>query len=184
MRNFPCPFVIARLALSAFAFLSVGCPENRRDAHCSPDEASIETSEDCIYSGLGKGPKVVEDVCPAEDGDMPTVCPSFAEVLEILVDPKRGDCANAGCHGVEETAALGIFLPADSASTFYATLTDTSASVGKVYVDKTEPANSWIICNLLGEPGGGFPMPPAAGLPNPDDALIVRNWILCGAENN
>jgi hypothetical protein len=176
--------IASMVALSA-------CVENRRDAHCTPDEASIESSEDCIYSGLGKGPAVVEDDCPPVEGTVPANCPTFDDVLAVLVDPKRGDCSNVGCHGDASNPAVGIYLPADNASAFYESLTSTSASVGRLYVtpddqgtDVNEALDSWIVCNLLGDPGGGFPMPVASGLPNPADAEVIKNWILCGAKKN
>jgi len=161
------------------AFVLAACITNdRRDAHCSPT-----TDDDrCIYAGEGLGPKVDEEACPRVEGDAPSTCPSFDDVFTLFTDATRGGCVAGGCHGVEANAAVGIYLPSKDPDELYAALTAIEGSVGRPYLDADDPPASWLVCNLAGEPGGGFPMPVAAGLDDPADVALVRDWVLCGAE--
>jgi hypothetical protein len=167
----------------------VGCKNDARDAQCSPDEGDPSESSLCIYAGKGNGPLVGESACPPVEGDVPAECPSFYDVKEVLDHAEQGNCSWPGCHGgAALTAQNQIFLPLGDAQTFYESLVAEQGSVGRPYVvaddpetDENESLASWMVCNLLGQPGGGFPMPPPGGMPDPEDVEIVRDWILCGA---
>lgn len=177
--------VFASLLLPCLA----GCKNDARDARCTPDEADPTIHPRCIYAGEGNGPLVVESPCPPVEGDVPAACPSFYDVKEVLDHPQKGNCSWPGCHGgAALTAQNSIFLPLGDAQTYYESLLDAEGSVGRPYVvaddpdsDDNEALESWMVCNLLGHPGGGFPMPPPGGMPDPADVEIVRDWILCGA---
>ncbi len=166
---------------------SVGCSNNTRDSHCTPDETDPETT-DCIYAGNGEGPIVIEPACalaPVEE--LPEECPTFEEVYDVFVDPAKGNCTSAGCHGVEATAQDFIFFPSDPAE-FYDAMLKTEGSVGEPYLvrddpstDENEALSSWFACNIEGKVGGGFPMPPPSGLLG-DDLTLVKDWLQCGAE--
>ncbi|NUP13703.1 MAG: hypothetical protein HOW73_47310 [Polyangiaceae bacterium] len=173
---------------TCIAWAASGCPNDARDAKCTPDEPNRAANPDCIYAGTGKGPIIEEPACPAVEGDAPADCPSFYDVLDVLADPARGNCTSFGCHGAEVTAQTGIFLPVAEPAVFYENLLDAEGSVGRPYVVADDPdtaenesRDSWMVCNLLAEHGGGFPMPPPGGMPNPDDVGVVEDWILCGA---
>lgn len=175
--------VWAWVLLGAGAIAAGACITNdARDAHCTPSEPNPGARADCIYNGEGKGPQVVEEACPRVDGEAPATCPSFEDVYAILVDAERGGCTAGGCHGVEQTASVGIHISNKDPDDAYAALLEIEGSVGRPYVDADDPEASWIVCNLRGEPGGGFPMPVSYGLPDLADADVVRDWILCGAQ--
>ena len=71
----------------------------------------------------------------------------------------------------------------------YEVLSAQRGSVGRPYLkaddeatpDVNEALESWMYCNVLGLPGGGFPMPKPGGVHDPAAADAVRNFILCGA---
>jgi hypothetical protein len=183
MKSAPFSFLLVGLGVLAAA----SCANNTRDSHCTPDETDPETT-DCIYAGKGEGPLVSEAACAALVGEKPAVCPSFYEVLEVFNDPAKGNCSSTGCHGREENASDGIFLPLDDAERFYDELLGVRGSVGTPYVIADDPAtggneslSSWIHCNLHATPGGGFPMPPSSGLLLEADRKLVEDWLLCGA---
>lgn len=175
-------------SLLAAAASLVACSTNARDSHCSPDAPDRATDEGCIYAGTGKGPVVTETECPAVEGEVPDVCPTFYDVLDVLADPDRGNCTSLGCHGDPSNAQSDIYLPVADARVFYESLLDAEGTVGTPYVVEDDPAtganeslDSWMICNLNGERGGGFPMPPPHGMPDLADVDVVQDWILCGA---
>lgn len=180
-------FAVGGLALGVGS--SVGCTNDARDAKCTPDEPDRATSSDCIYAGDGKGPPFVDPECPAIEGEPPADCPSFYDVLDVLGDPARGNCTSLGCHGADVTAQSDIYLPIAEPDVFYAQLLEAHGTVGRPYVVRDDPdtpdneaRESWMTCNLVGEHGGGYPMPPPGGLPNVDDVDVVEDWLLCGAE--
>lgn len=177
----------AGLLLSGAALL-VACGKNQRDAHCSPDSPDRATDESCIYAGTGKGPVVVETDCPPVEGEVPDVCPTFYDVLDVFADPDRGNCTSLGCHGDAQNPQSRIYLPVADALEFYESLLDAEGTVDRPYVVEDDPntganesLDSWMICNLNGERGGGFPMPPPNGMPNLADVQVIEDWILCGA---
>lgn len=174
--------------LAAFLPFVLACGNDTKNATCTPDAPDRATSPDCIY---GDGARPLFDdgaACPAIEGEVPSECPSFYDVLDVLADPQRGNCTSLGCHGAETGAQTGVFLPVADPAVFYEELLDAEGSVGRPYVvadasgtPENESLDSWMVCNLLGEHGGGFPMPPPSGLPDPADVEIVRGWLLCGA---
>ncbi len=178
------PF-IALCAACVVAALLGGCPNARKDAHCSPDEASIAVSPDCIYAGNGMGPRFTEDACPAPAGKKPADCTkTYAAVIDLI----GTNCTQTACHGVATTASVGLYLDTGDPQGLYDVLTSETGSVGTPYVVADDPGTadnealgSWIQCNVVAAPGGGFPMPTWSGLPNPADAAVVDNWLLCGA---
>ncbi|MFO0546756.1 MAG: hypothetical protein U0271_00145 [Polyangiaceae bacterium] len=181
---------LALLALASLVAATVGaCTNDARDSHCTPDEPDRASNPDCLYGTSGKGPIVTEAECPAVEGDVPTVCPSFYDVLDVFADPARGNCTSFGCHGAPDNAALGIYLPVADPQAFYEELLDTTGSIGRPFVvadDAATPANealdSWMMCTLTGAPGGAVPMPKPGGLQAQADIDLVRDWLLCGAQ--
>lgn len=170
-----------RLAgLCVIAALCAACGNDVMDGQCTPDSPDITLDEDCPYQN-GRGPQVTETACPPITGECGGS--DWADVFSILTDQSvsGGNCSNSGCHGVEETAALGIFLPANDQIMFYETLLKTKGSIGRPYVDQNSPRTSWMACNVLGTRGGGFPMPKPSGLPNLADADTVIDWLRCEA---
>lgn len=181
--------LVAPLMLSSCvlcAALVAACPNNESDAHCTPDKPNAAADPACIYAGEGKGPGVVEPMCPPVEGEPPSICPSFQQVLDLFLDPAKGNCSASGCHGVAP-GSIGIFLPANDPCAFYNQLIGFSTR-GQFYVRPDDPGtveietrNSYMLCNLRGEPGGGFPMPIPIGMPNLADLDLVHSWLLCGA---
>lgn len=170
----------ATLAVGCIGALGAGgCQNDVLDAYCTPESPDITLDEDCPYSN-GRGPQVKETACPPVTGEV-TGNADWIDVFSMFIAPDRGNCSSAACHGDEATAALQIFLPAGDQQRFFQTLTATKGTVGRPYVNTENPADSWIYCNVRGDPGGGFPMPKPSGLPNLEDAEIVRNWLLAGA---
>ncbi len=174
------------LLTSLCAGLVSACPNDVRDAHCTPDDPNAAADPDCIYAGEAKGPKYVEGLCPPIEGETPPICPDFQQVFELLVDPAKGNCSAGGCHGVAP-GSLGFFFPANDPCAFYTQLVSINMH-GQRYVVPDDPAtpdnetkNSYIQCNLRGTPGGGYPMPIPAGMPNLADVALVDRWLLCGA---
>jgi hypothetical protein len=178
-----------------FGFLSAaslaGCPNNTRDSHCTPGETDPETT-DCIYAGDGLGPDVVEPPCEPVTGDAPAVCPTFYDVLDVFNDPARGNCSSSTCHGsaASETTAPqdNIYLPFEDPDLFYDGLLASNGSIGSPYLVADDPSTganealgSWLVCNVEGTPGGGYPMPPPSGLLAASDVELVKDWLRCGA---
>jgi hypothetical protein len=149
------------------------------DAHCSPDNPDINADEDCPFE-RGLGPQVNEAICPTVEGEA-TEEVTWNDVYDIFRAKQKGNCGSPACHGVQETAALGIFLPENDPFEFYKTLIETQGSVKRPYVNKASPRESWIVCNVAGIPGGGFPMPRPAGLTEQVDIDKVVNWVRLGA---
>lgn len=117
----------------------------------------------------------------------PAACPTFYDVVDVIADPTKGNCSSNGCHGLESNAASAIFLPIVDPTAFYDSLTKATGTVGRPYVVPDDPATSenealtsWIGCSLRGDRGGGYPMPPPAGMDRADIA-IVSAWLVCGA---
>jgi hypothetical protein len=176
-----------RITLGAALVVALGCSNDRKDAHCTPDAPSAEDDPACIYAG-GPGPAWTEDACPQVEGEVPGTCPTFDDVFErVFTSSTSGNCTAGGCHGTAP-GSIGIYLPPDPES-FYEELVDTTGTVGRPYVipdDPSTPENealdSYIVCNVSAEHGGGFPMPKPGGLTHPDDIALVRDWVLCGAK--
>ncbi len=177
-------FIVAAGCLSAG--LLAACPNATKDSHCTPDDPNAAADPDCIYAGNAKGPAWVEPPCPSIEGDPPGTCPTFEQVRDVLIDPAKGNCAASGCHGVVP-GSVGIYLPTNDPCAFYAELLSINPR-GQPYVAADNPATpdlesraSYMLCNLRGEHGGGFPMPIPSGMPNLADTNIVKDWLLCGA---
>ncbi len=154
------------------------CANDVMDAQCTPDSPDESIDDDCPYQQ--RGPQVVKRRCEFQQEQAGTAA-GWGDVFPIFLDTARGNCSAAGCHGVEEAAANGIYLPADNQQKFYDTLVNTNGSQDKPYVNQQNPADSWIHCNVAGTPGGGYFMPKPAALPSKADALIVEDWVLNGA---
>jgi len=170
------------VSVSFFAivvFSTSACENDVLDPDCTQDSPDITLNPDCPYAN-GRGPQVKEAACPPVTGEA-TGSADWVDVFSLMVAPDRGNCSSAACHGEEKSAALQIFLPGTDQEKFYETLINTKGTVGRPYVNQENPAESWIYCNMRGDPGGGFPMPKPSGLPNLDDAETVRNWLLAGA---
>ncbi|MFO0611718.1 MAG: hypothetical protein U0414_03955 [Polyangiaceae bacterium] len=160
-----------------------------KDAHCSPDAPSIAEDPDCIYAGDGKGPAFVEAACEAPQIAKPASCAGlFTKVFDMMNDGARGNCAATACHGYEPTAASGIYFDSGDPQATYDELLAVTGTVGTPYVVADDPATgdnealtSWMPCNVAAQHGGGYPMPPASGLPTQGDVDLVAQWIVCGA---
>jgi hypothetical protein len=182
-------------AVLVIALLGLGCRNDARDAHCSPDSPDREADPACIYAGKGSIAPIPQPFCSEASGEgggggagVPASCPTFTEVLNVLADPAKGNCASNGCHGLETTAGFNVFLPIADAQQFYTSLTQATGSVGRPYVVPDDPdttenesLESWMGCNLRGERGGGHPMPPPGGMIDQTDVEIVSTWLRCGA---
>lgn len=199
-----------RWLLLALCMLSgFGCRNNARDSQCSPSSPDRDTDPACIYAGKGDGPPFVEPTCtePAGNGaggngeggggaadggggtQAQAPCPTFYDVLDVIADPAKGNCSSTGCHGLATNAASQIFLPIADPQQFYAGLTEAEGSVGRPYVvpddtstSENEALESWIGCSLRGDRGGGYPMPPPAGMLRAEDIALVSAWLRCGAK--
>lgn len=161
------------------AVLLAACANDVKDAQCTPDEFEFGLDEDCPYKAA-QGPQVPKVGCEVTYEEA-QLAPSWLEVFETLKDPALGNCSDAGCHGEETTAAVGIYLPGDDPAGFYDVLTETTGSVGTPYIDTGDARKSWIHCNVRGTPGGGSPMPKPAGMPTDEAADLVQDWILIDA---
>ncbi len=161
------------------------CKAYRIDSHCTPDTPSYKEDPACIYNGTDELPPWNEGECGADAGTPtpPTTCPTNAAVFAFLTDKSKGNCTAGACHGSITNPAAGIFLNPDKPDEFYQTLTQVTGSVGTPYVVPGGEAykKSWILCSLTAQAGGGYPMPPASGVPNHADASIISDWLLCGA---
>jgi hypothetical protein len=145
------------------------------DASCTPDDPDITLNDDCPYQ-QSRGPQIDNPKCETKF-DSAQGPATWQEVFGIFLAPDKGNCSATACHGVEASAANGIYLPSDDEITFYENLTSTTGSVGKPYVNPDNPLDSWIHCNVAGRPGGGLIMPKPAGLPLKADAQTVEDWV-------
>ena len=83
-----------------------------------------------------------------------------------------------GCHG-EAAPSAGLALEPESAA--FATLTSGSGSDGRVFVDTTNPTDSYLYLKVTSEASiVGDPMPPTVGL-DPSESADVLAWIEQGA---
>jgi hypothetical protein len=171
---------------AAIAVVAGGCANDARDAHCEPGGGD----DRCTSHPEGGGPIVKEPICstPSAADAVPADCPDFQQVVEFMVDPSQGNCVAAGCHGSEGTAAIGIYFPIGDPCQTYTALSAQNGSVGRRYLvpddpetEENEALRSWMYCNVLGLPGGGFPMPKPGGVHDPASADVIRDFILCGA---
>jgi hypothetical protein len=171
------------VALAVAGLFASGCflDNDVLDASCTPGEPDITLNPDCPYQ-QSRGPQVPPGVCVAQQ-DAASATPSWTEVFNTLVRSDGGNCSAIGCHGgpSADQAALGIWLPADKDDIFYETLTNTTGSIGKPYVNADNPPDSWIHCNVGGRAGGGSLMPKPGGMTQAVDALLIENWILSDA---
>ncbi len=148
------------------------------DALCYPDSNPADKSDDCPYGPPG-GPKVQESACPdiEQSGDGCTV--SWDDVYGLFDGP-QGGCTASACHGDMSKAAFGIYLPTGDSMTAYATLTSYKGAPGYPYIDVDSPKHSWILCNLKGVQGGGYPMPKPSGFTDPMALETIATWARCG----
>lgn len=194
-------------AAVAIALLGLGCSNDARDSHCSPDSPDRDTDPACIYAGKGSIPPIAQPVCVEPSGEgggaagggaaggangaggaVGAACPTFTEVVNVLADPAKGNCSSNGCHGLATPSGANVFLPIADIDQFYTSLTQATGSVGRPYVVPDDPSTgenealqSWIGCSLRGERGGGYPMPPPGGMVDRDDVAVVSAWLRCGA---
>lgn len=192
----PARGLFSGVVAAAIALQLAGCANDAKDQHCEPDGSD----DRCISDPDGKGPVVQEPACAvptaadAPSGD----CPDFWSVAAFMADPERGNCVASGCHGSQGTAAVGIYFPLATdaegnlqfdACELYTLVAAQSGSVGRPYLKADDPETtevneslqSWMYCNVMGLPGGGYPMPKPGGVHRPEDAQVIRDFILCGA---
>ena len=169
------------LGAAALVLSTAGCflDNDVSDASCTPSDPDITLNDDCPYQ-QSRGPQIDNPACATKE-DAATTATSWQDVFGIFLDSSKGNCSAAACHGEENSAALGIYLPADDELKFYETLTNTTGSVGKPYVNADTPLDSWIHCNVAGTAGGGLIMPKPAGMPSKLDAQRVEDWVHAGA---
>ena len=169
--------------------MTSACGKDRADAHCTPDDPSYEGGGRCIFSADGEASSNADEgPCVPDDADAgvptkPATCPTDDEVWTFFTDPARGNCTASACHGNATNPSGGIYFNANDRSEMYIVMTSTLGTVGTPYVEPGDSAYeaSWIVCSLISKKGGGIPMPPQSGLPNYDDAQVIRDWLLCGA---
>src|SRR5690348_9651839 len=102
--------VVLAVSAACVAALLSCTPNQRRDAHCTPEEASIADDPACIYAGDGKGPPIEEETCAPPSGAPPATCPTFDEIAELVRDVDRGNCTAGACHGSPTEPAVGIYF--------------------------------------------------------------------------
>lgn len=179
MHRAPVGSWIAAVGLLALTLTCASCKTG--DTLCYPDSVPTDKTDDCPYGPPG-GPKVQEAACqdiPQSTSDCTT---SWADVYAKAFDgpSPMGSCTLGGCHGDKAKASFGVYLPAGDAATAYASLTAYKGSMGYAYVNAEQPKHSWILCNLEGVAGGGYPMPKPSGLVDPSVYKIVAEWARCG----
>lgn len=171
---------VVMAVVASFSALASGCANDALDASCTPDEPSIDLNDDCIYVN---GQVAVQPApCEPYDGEIPAA-PAWEETFSILTAPERGNCSADYCHGEQDTAELGIWLPQGNRDTFYETLINSKGTIGRPYLNPGDPEASWMHCNVRGAPGGGSAMPKPAGMPVFSDALQIEAWVLAGGNN-
>lgn len=168
-------------SLSALLLASSGCflDNDVADASCTPSDPDITLNDDCPFQ-QSRGPQIAKGTCQTRE-DSAQSGTTWQEVFGIFQAADKGNCSAAACHGDQASAALGIWLPANDEQQFYETLTTTTGTVGKPYVNPDNPLDSWIHCNVAGTSGGGLIMPKPAGMPAKSDAQKVEDWIHNGA---
>lgn len=180
------PLSLAGAGLIALA--TGACANDAKDSRCEPGGGD----DRCISEPEGAGPFVKEAACatPSAADAPPDSCPDFNEVMDFMQDPERGNCTATGCHGLQGTASVGIWFPAEDPCATWKALTIQSGSVGRPYLAVDDPATeeneslkSWMYCNVLGLEGGGFPMPKPGGVHDPESAEVIRRYILCGVRD-
>ncbi len=149
------------------------------DASCTPSDPDITLNDDCPFQ-QSRGPQIKKGTCKPQF-DSAQSATTWQDVFTIFVAPDKGNCSAAACHGVEASAAFGVFLPQNSEQIFYDTLINTTGTIGKPYVNRDNPLDSWIHCNVAGTEGGGLIMPKPAGMPSDSDAQKVEDWLHNGA---
>jgi hypothetical protein len=158
---------------------TTSCGNDVLDGNCTPDSPDITIDDDCPYQNA-LGPQIENPACETQQTGAGTSA-TWGDVFDIFIDTSRGNCSDNGCHGLEETAANGIYLPRGSQQQFYDNLAATTGSVGRPYINSKDRLESWVHCNVAGTPGGGLIMPKPAGMPSKADALIVEDWVFNGA---
>jgi hypothetical protein len=149
------------------------------DQACTEDSKVNDKDDACPYGPPG-GPKVKPGGCPTIEITVEQSspdCRSWDDIFPIFTGP-TANCSIGGCHG-EAPGARGLYLPANDPNAFYDELKSYVGSQGYPYINDKSPANSWILCNLAGTPGGGSPMPPPSGLTTADLAEVEK-WAACG----
>ena len=169
----------------AISVALLGCNQfDRLDSTCTPDEPSIDESEDCIRAN-GRGPLLGAecDAIQEEAGSDPT----WAEVEAVLTDETRGSCTlnSLGCHGEPGGGISGIAITG-TGQELYDSLLSTTGTQGRPYVIPDDPEASWMHCNVRnrnfeGSVGKAMPLTPQ-GLPDDADVLLIEDWILQGAK--
>lgn len=172
---------VARAASLIIPLVSAGCflDNDVMDASCTPSDPDITLNDDCPYQ-QSRGPQTKKGTCKTQF-DSAQSAATWQDVFSIFLAADKGNCSAAACHGVENSAANGIFLPAENEQLFYDNLTATNGTIGKPYVNPDSPLDSWIHCNVAGSDGGGLIMPKPAGMPLDLDAQTVEDWVHNGA---
>jgi|GEM_PF-5967480 len=155
-----------------------GCHIDIGDPSCAEGVNFYDKDDACPYGPPG-GPRVHESACPdiPQEADPLNCTASWSDVYALFTGPV-GNCALNGCHG-SAPGGRGVLLPLENPNAFYDELKAYRGSQGYPYINESDPAHSWILCNLAGLPGGGAPMPPPSGFGEADFALI-QNWAVCG----
>jgi hypothetical protein len=173
----------AGLLLSALVVVLIpACQISVGDQSCAEGVNFYDKDDDCPYGPPG-GPKVQESACPSipQEANPANCTTTWADVYALFTGPS-GNCTNGGCHG-SEPGARGIFLSDTDPNKFYDELKAYKGSQGYPYLNEDEPERSWILCNLIGTPGGGAPMPPPSGF-NETDFALIQNWAMCGLKRD
>ncbi len=161
-----------------------GC-DNVGDQLCPVGTNPDDLEDQCPY-GPPNPPKNTSDTCPSielldpadpqcmtDDGMGGQVAINFTQhIWPALLT--AGTCSVAGCHGMGGKEPLLY----DDATQSYDVLSQYENKASRrLYINSTNPARAWILCNLDPDPNNKEKMPPQ-GLSAADYDLVKR-WAAC-----
>lgn len=156
------------LALGA-SLLAPGCGPDDNVRYGPPN--NLRTGGRCASCALG-------------DGVTGELCPSFAEVFELL-GPGRLGCTALGCHG-GEMGALGLTISDSDPAAAYDAMAAYVNGEGRPYVKQGgqlgDRDEAYILCNLDGTCGTRMPIvvPGLAEAITPEQRRLIGEWVACG----
>ncbi|HEY4117020.1 MAG TPA: hypothetical protein VGM56_04165 [Byssovorax sp.] len=190
-------------ALAAAIALPFACANDVGDQECNATTNLDDTTDDCPYGPPG-GPKVDEPECAtAQIAPSSSTCKddagaplTFEKVYVDMQDSSLGGavCSAVGaCHGgpdgkagIELDDPLGSNGKVDKTvvASAYNVLKSYKGTHDNDYISATDPAASWIVCNIEQVEGGGKVMPPSQLPPIAPTSFAfeeLKRWVQCGA---